>query len=102
MFGAEPQEEWSKQEVEEFARYCSIQLRACVMCAVRAAFILLVSIFVLLPFTAGHSLNKHWNSARFLVYVTLGCFLWFFYKCMLIWTAWQSSRETKREFGDPR
>jgi hypothetical protein len=102
MFGAEPQEGWNQQDVAEFERYASMHFRRCVVSAVRAAVLLLVSIFCLLPFTAGHSLNKYWNLARVLVYVTLATFLWFFYKIMLIWSSWQSSRETRREFGDPR
>src|SRR5271156_996721 len=102
MFGAEPQEEWNKKDAEEFERHASAQLQACVASMVRAALVLLVSILCLLPFTEGHPFNRYWNLARYLVYLTMGCFFWFFYKCMLIWVSWQSARETRREFGDPQ
>ena len=102
MFGAEPFEEWSKEDAEEFEKYASVRLRGCVTSAGRAAVIFLISVLCLLPFTAGHPLNKHWNVARYLVYLSMGCFFWFFYKCMLIWASWQSSRETRREFADYR
>ena len=100
MFGAEPQEEWSEQDVADFERHASARLHRCVISAIRAAVLLLVSIPCLLPFTAGHYLNRYWNVARVLVWVTLGTFLWFFYKIMLIWASWQASRETRREFGN--
>lgn len=100
MFGAEAQGEWNRKDAEEFERYASARLRSCFVSALRAALILLVSILCLLPFTAGHPLNSHWKTAKYLVYLTLGCFLWFFYKCMLIWTSWQAAKETRRHFGD--
>jgi len=102
MFGAEPQESWSKEDAEKFERHASARLRSCVASAVRVALLLLVSVLCLLPFTAGHPLNRYWNVGRYLVYVTLGCFFWFFYKCMLIWASWQASKEARREFGDLR
>jgi hypothetical protein len=102
MFGAEAQEDWTEQDVAKFERYSSTRLRRCIRSAVRAGVLLLISILCLLPFTAGHYLNKYWSVARILVWVTLATFFWFFYKIMLIWVSWQSSRETRREFGDPR
>jgi hypothetical protein len=100
MFGAEPQERWTQQDIAKFERYAAMQLRRRVRSAARAALILLVSVLFLLPFTAGHPLNKYWNTARFLVYVTLACFLWFFMTCMFVWSEWQSARETRRDFAD--
>lgn len=74
-FGAEPQEEWSKEDAEDFEKHAAAWLRSCAASRIRAALVLLVSILCLLPFTAGHSLNRYWNVARYLVYVTLGCFV---------------------------
>jgi hypothetical protein len=102
MFGAEPQEEWDEQDIADFERNVTMRLRSCIRSAVRAGVLLLVTTFCLYPFTAGHYLNKYWDRARILVYVSLVSFLWFFYKVMLIWASWQSARETRREFGDSR
>lgn len=102
MFGAESQEEWNQKDRENFEKNASIRLRSCVITAIRAGMIFLVSIICLFPFTAGHYLNRYWNLARILVYVSLACFLWFFYKVMLIWASWQSAREIRREFRDPK
>jgi hypothetical protein len=102
MFGAEPQEEWNERDVADFERHASVCLHRCIIAVIRAAVLLLASALCLLPFMAGHYLNKYWYAARVLVWVTLAAFLWFFYKVMLIWASWQSSRETRREFGDHR
>ncbi len=101
MFGAQPQEECDVQDRVDFERNASIRLRACVIAALRAGVLLLITIACLFPFTAGRYLNRYWDRARFLVYVVLASFLWFFYKVMLVWASWQSARETRREFGDP-
>jgi hypothetical protein len=101
VFGAEPQENWDVQDRVDFERNPSIRLRACVIAALRAGVLLLVTIGCLFPFMAGHYLNRYWDRARILVYISLASFLWFFYKVMLIWASWQSARETRREFGDP-
>lgn len=101
MFGAEPQEEWDEHDRVHFERNASTRLRACVIAALRAGALLLVTIGCLFPFMAGYSLNRYWDRARILVYVSLASFLWLFYKVMLIWASWQSARETRREFSDP-
>ena len=102
MFGAEPQEEWNEQDVADFEKHASARLRRCVISAIRAAILLLASILCLLPFMASHYLKGYWDVARILVWVTFAAFLWFFYKVMLVWASWESSRETRREFGSPR
>ena len=102
MFGAEPQQEWNEQDVADFERHASVRLHRCVIAAIRAAVLLLASVLCLLPFMAGYYLNRYWSLARILVWVTLATSLWFFYKIMLVWASWQSLRETRREFGDPR
>src|SRR5690348_12422730 len=101
MFGAEPQEKWNERDRADFERNAAIRLRSCSISAIRAGAIFIGTVFCLLPFTAGHDLNRYWDHARILVYVSLASFLWFFYKIMLIWASWQSARETRREFGDP-
>jgi hypothetical protein len=100
MFGAEPREKWDAQDRVDFERNASTRLRACVVAALRAGVLFIVTIACLFPFTAGHYLNRYWNSARILVYLVLASFLWLLYKVMLIWASWQSARETRREFGD--
>jgi hypothetical protein len=102
MFGSEPQEEWTQRDIAKFERYAAMQLRRRVKSAVRAALVLLISVLCLLPFTAGHQLDKYWATARFLVYVTMGCFFWFFMTCMFVWSEWQGRKETRRDFGGPR
>jgi hypothetical protein len=80
MFGAEPQENWDVQDRMDFERNASIRLRACVIAALRAGVLLLLTIGCLFPFMAGHYLNRYWDRARILVYFSLASFLWFFYK----------------------
>jgi hypothetical protein len=101
VFGTEPQENWDEQDRAEFERHAAARLRSCIISAVRAGAAFIVTVLCVLPFMAGHSLNRYWDHARILVWVSLASFLWFFYKTMLIWASWQSSRETRREFGDP-
>jgi hypothetical protein len=53
------------------------------------------------PFLAGHSLHRYWNTAKYLVYSAMALWVWLICKVGLIWASWQSARETRREFDDP-
>ena len=98
MFGAEPQEPWSKEEEREFEAHASARLRACNVAALKAAAALVINILCIVPFLVGHRLQSHWDIAKYLVFTAMGLFLWFVMKVGLLWASWQSARETRREF----
>ena len=103
MFGAEPQETWSKQDAEEFEQHASARLRQCIASARWAGLFLILSVLGLLPFVTGHPIHMQSEAGKLLfLCASLGCLIWFVYKCMLIWASWQSSSETRREYGDPQ
>jgi hypothetical protein len=98
MFGAEPQEPWSREEQEEFEAYASAQLRACIIGALKAAAALAINILCIVPFSAGHRFHSHWQIAKYLVYLAMALFVWLVIKVGFVWSAWQSARETRCEF----
>jgi hypothetical protein len=98
VFGAEPQEPWSKEEEREFEAHASARLRACNVAALKAAAALVINILCIVPFLVGHRLHSHWDIAKYLVFTAMGLFLWFVMKVGLLWASWQSARETRREF----
>ena len=98
MFGAEPIEPASEEEVQEFEFYAAARLRRCTINAAWAASAFAVAVICLVPFLAGHRLHRYWESAKYLIWVSYGLLLWLVYKLALIWAAWQSARETRREF----
>lgn len=102
MFGAEPQEQWTKEEAKEFESHASARLKSCIRSALWASAELAVVILCIVPFSAGHSLNAHWGSAKYLTYVAMALWLWCVLKWSFVWSSRQSSRETRREFGEPR
>jgi hypothetical protein len=99
MFGAEPQEQWTKEEQKNFEEHAAARLRACISSAVKAGVALLANLAIIVPFMAGHRLHGHWDQARFLVITAELLFLWFVMKAGFVWSSWQSSREVRREYG---
>jgi hypothetical protein len=98
MFGAEPQEQWTKEEQKEFEEHAAARLRACISSAVKAGVALLANLAIIVPFMAGHRLHGHWDQARFLVITAELLFLWFVMKAGFVWSSWQSCREVRREY----
>jgi hypothetical protein len=102
MFNAEPQEKLTAEEIAEFeadaAEYQHFLLRR----ALYAGILLLVNILCIVPFLAGHSLHSHWYSfGKYLILSAELLLLWFVIRAGFVWAAWQSTRETRREFRDP-
>lgn len=102
MFGAEPHEQWTKEEQANFEEHAAARLKACKSSAVMAGIALLINIAIIVPFSAGHRLHSHWQQARFLVFTAELLFLWFVIKVGYVWSSWQSSREVRREYERPR
>jgi hypothetical protein len=98
MFGAGPQEQWTKEEKKNFEEHSAARLRACISSAVKAGIALLTNMAIIVPFMAGHRLHGHWEQARFLVITAELFFLWFVIKVGFVWSSWQSSREVRREY----
>jgi hypothetical protein len=73
VFGAEPQEPWSREEKEEFEAYASAQLRACSIGALKVAALFVINILCIVPFSAGHRFHSHWKVAKYLVYLRWLC-----------------------------
>jgi hypothetical protein len=72
VFGAEPQEPWSKEEEREFEAHASARLRACNVAALKAAAALVINILCIVPFLVGHRLHSHWDIAKYLVFTATG------------------------------
>jgi hypothetical protein len=98
MFGAEPQERWTKEEQKHFEENAAARLRARISSAVKAGIALLTNLAIIVPFMAGHRLHGHWEQARFLVITAQLFFLWFGIEAGFVWSSWQSSREVRREY----
>jgi hypothetical protein len=100
LFDAEQQVPWTPDEKEEFEKYASVRLRACVASFLKATAALTINIMMIVPFLAGHGFHNQWNYARYLLFTAEALLLWFLLKASLVWAAWQSARETRREFED--
>jgi hypothetical protein len=100
MFGVEPQQNWSREEAEEFELYARERFREVTRSALRAAVAFALNAGCIVPFLDGHSLHRYWGAARYLIWTAMALLVWLVYKVALIWAAWQSARETRREFGD--
>jgi hypothetical protein len=101
MFNVEPQEQWDAEDAAEFERYAAKQLRKAAKDAAWAGCALLLCVLCIVPFDAGHSLHRYWERAKYLIYLAEALLIWFVIKAGFVWSAWQSARETRREFGDP-
>lgn len=69
MFGAEPIEPWTEEEEKEFEEDAAARLRACIIATLKATAAFAAIVLSIVPFSAGHQLNNHWQTARYLVYV---------------------------------
>jgi hypothetical protein len=69
--------------------------------AVWAGGALLLCILFIVPFAAGHPLHRYWERTKFMIYVAEVLLVWFVIKAGFVWSARQSARETRREYGDP-
>lgn len=98
MFGAEPQEQWTKEEQRDFEEHAAARLKACTASATKVGIALLANMAIIVPFSAGHWLHGHWQQARFLVITAELLFLWFGIQVSLVWSSWQSSREVRRNY----
>ena|SRR5579859_3458175 len=98
MFGAEPQERWSRQEKEAFEEHVSARHRTCMRDALYAGLGLAANLLCIIPFLAGHRLHSHWQSAKYLLFTAMALLVWFLMKAVSVWASWQSARETRREF----
>jgi hypothetical protein len=101
MSNVEPQEQWDAKDATEFERYAAKQLRKTAKDAAWAGSALLLCILCIVPFAARHSLHRYWERAKYLIYLAEALLVWFVIKAGSVWSAWQSARETRREFGDP-
>ena len=97
MFNAEPIGLWTPEERDDFEQYVAERHRQTIRSAAWAGLILLIVCLCIVPFSTGHPLNRHWNVARYLVYLAELAFLWFGMKVGFIYSSWQSARETRRE-----
>lgn len=100
MFGAEPIEPWAEEEQRELEEHAATRLRTCIIAALKAAAAFAAVVLCIVPFSAGHRLNSHWQTARYLVYVAMALWVWLVCKIGFVWASWQSSRETRREFSE--
>src|SRR6266581_3196567 len=102
MFNVEPQEKWDAEEAAEFEKHAAARLKQTLKSAVWAGGSLLAYILCILPLLDGQSSHQKWEEMRkYLLLPALALFLWFVYKAALVYGSWQSSRETRREFGEP-
>ena len=98
MFGAEPIESVSEEEIQEFELHAAARLKQCIFSAVWAAAAFVVVVICIVPFLAGHQFHRYWEIAKYLIWVAMALWLWLILKVGFIWAAWQSARETRREF----
>jgi len=87
-----------RQELKDFDEHAAKRLRVAARGALKAFAVLAINILCIVPFLAGHSLHSHWETAKYLVISALVFFLWFVLRMGSVWAAWQSARETRREF----
>lgn len=103
MFNVEPQEKWDAEEIEDFETHVAAILKRTKKDATYAGMALLINILGIIPFLKGHSLHRYWETiGKYLDLTAMALLLWFVIKVGFIWSAWQSARETRREFGDPK
>jgi hypothetical protein len=100
MFGTEPRAPMSAEERTEFEEHVSARHRACKFAALKAACLFGLNILCIVPFLAGHPLNRYWPIARYLLFTAMGLWVWLVLKVGALWASWQSARETRREFND--
>ena len=101
MFGAEPEERLTQQDIEEFEEHVAVRHVKVLRDALIAGALLLLNVLLLVPFLAGHFLHSHWESVgKFLLTTALGLFLWFVSKAGAVWASYQAAKETRREFRD--
>jgi hypothetical protein len=101
MFNVEPEEKLTAEDVAEFEAYAAECQRAAIKKALNAGIFLLVNVLCLIPFLAGHSLHSHWDRfGKYLIFPAELFFLWFVVRVGFVFSAWQSARETRREFRD--
>jgi len=98
MFGIEPWEPVSEEEIREFELYVAANLKRCSIDAAWAAAAFAAVVICIIPFLAGHQLHRYWEIAKYLIWVAMALWLWLVYKVALIWAAWKSAREVRREF----
>jgi ABC-type transport system involved in cytochrome c biogenesis permease component len=98
MFGAEPWEPASQEEIRKFEIHAAARLKRCVIDAAWAVAVFVAVAICIIPFSAGHRLHRHWEIAKYIVWLAMALWAWLVYKVALIWAAWQSARETRREF----
>ena len=102
MFNVEPQEQLTRQEAAEFEQHVTARHKKMTNSAFWVGGLLLANILCLIPFLAGHSLHRYWESiGRALLVTAFPLFLWFVMRVGFVWSSWQSARETRKEFGDP-
>jgi protein-S-isoprenylcysteine O-methyltransferase Ste14 len=101
MFSVEPQEPWTAAEAAEFEKHVAKQLRKVVRDAVWAGGAFLLCILCIVLFATGHPLHRYWERTKFLIYVAEVLLVWFLIKAGFVWSAWQSARESRREFSGP-
>jgi hypothetical protein len=101
MFGAEPQERWTKEEAAEFDEYAAKTLRRMLVYALWTTGIFAATVLAIGPFLYGHSLHAHFESVgRPLLLLAMAELLYFVLRWGYVYSAWQSARETREEMGD--
>jgi len=98
MFGAEPFEPASAEEIQEFELYAATMLKRRIIDALWAVAAFLAIVICIIPFSVGHRFYRLWENAKYLVWVAMALWAWLVYEVALIWAEWQSARETRREF----
>jgi hypothetical protein len=102
MFGAEPQEKWTKAEAAEFEVYAAERLHRMLVHALCATAIFTATVLAIWPFLAGHSLHAHWEViGKNLLLLAMAELIWFVLRWGYVYSAWQAARETRKEMGDP-
>ncbi len=97
MFGAEPQDTWTEQETIEFDQQASARLRKSLVSIILPTAIFPVTILLLIPFLAGHSLHRYWEGAKYLLLAAFLELMWMLLRWGTVYSAWQSARETRKE-----
>lgn len=100
MFGAEPQEEFTYEDVAEFEAHAAQRLHHALVRAYWATAVFIGTILAVIPFLEGHSLHAYWeNTGKYLLLAVMGELLWIVSRWGLVYSSWQSTREIRRDFG---
>jgi hypothetical protein len=90
------------EEAAEFEAHVSARHPRLLMRAIWATAIFAATILAVIPFLEGNPLHRYWDSGgRYLLLVAMAELPWFVFRWGIVYSSWQSARETRREFSEP-